>query len=110
MNLDRRYYHEKEIRICFDGRTLYAGTEQHQAHFETEKQITSIFTVNNYEQARQKLTELEQEGFGAVELCGAFGEEKAKELIALTHGKIAIGFVTHLPEQDELFARFFAKG
>ena len=83
--------------------------EQHQAHFETEKQITSIFTVNNYEQARQKLTELEQEGFGAVELCGAFGEEKAKELIALTHGKIAIGFVTHLLEQDELFARFFAK-
>lgn len=83
--------------------------EQHQAHFETEKQITSIFTVNNYEQARQKLTKLEQEGFGAVELCGAFGEEKTKELIVLTHGKIAIGFVTHLPEQNELFARFFAK-
>ncbi|WP_020072393.1 DUF6506 family protein [Faecalispora sporosphaeroides] len=84
--------------------------EQHQARFETEKQITGIFTVKSYEQACRKLTKLEQEGFGAVELCGAFGEEKAKELIALTHGKIAIGFVTHLPEQDELFARFFAKG
>lgn len=84
--------------------------EQHQARFETEKQITCIFTVKNYEQAQKKLAELEQEGFGAVELCGAFGEEKTKELIALTHGKIAIGFVTHLPEQDELFVRFFAKG
>ncbi|WP_283610372.1 DUF6506 family protein [Faecalispora anaeroviscerum] len=84
--------------------------EQHQVCFETEKQITCIFTVKNDQQARQKLAELEQEGFGAVELCGAFGEEKTKELIALTHGKIAIGYVTHLPEQDELFARFFAKG
>lgn len=83
--------------------------EQHQARFETEHQTTCIFSVQNFEQARAKIVELEQEGFGAVELCGAFGEEKAKELIELTHGKIAIGYVVHLPQQDELFARFFQK-
>lgn len=83
--------------------------EQHHARFETERQITCIFTVRDFEQARAKLSELEREGFGAVELCGAFGEEKTKELIELTHGKIAIGYVTHFPQQDELFAAFFQK-
>ena len=54
-----------------------------------------------------KLKELEKEGFGAVELCGAFGPEKAQQLIELTHNKIAIGYVVHNPEQNQLFDAFF---
>ena len=53
--------------------------------------------------------ELQDEGVGAIELCGAFGEEMTRKMIEMTGGKIAIGFVIHLPEQDELFARFFQK-
>ncbi|WP_157803108.1 DUF6506 family protein [Lacrimispora celerecrescens] len=45
---------------------------------------------------------------GAVELYGAFGEEGAQKLIELTNNKIAIGYVTHKPEQDQLFAGFFS--
>ncbi|MEG2203596.1 MAG: DUF6506 family protein [Oscillospiraceae bacterium] len=82
----------------------------HQAQFETEHQMTRICTVRSFDEARERIAALDREGFGAIELCGAFGPEKAAELIALTHNRVAIGFVTHLPEQDALFEQFFAKG
>lgn len=80
----------------------------HQACFETEKQISYIVTVKNFKEACDKITFLESEGVGAVELCGAFGEEGAQILIELTNNRIAIGYVTHKPEQDQLFADFFS--
>ena len=79
----------------------------HQASFEKETMSTHIYTVRSFEEACSKLKELEKEGFGAVELCGAFGPEKAQQLIELTHNKIAIGYVVHNPEQDQLFDAFF---
>lgn len=81
----------------------------HYACFETEKQYTYIYTVRDYEEAKEKVCSLAEEGFGAIELCGAFGEEKTRELIELTGNRVAIGFVTHLEEQDELFVHFFGK-
>lgn len=83
--------------------------QTHQACFETEKQITYIFTVKDFDAAREKVKMLAEEGFGAIELCGAFGKEKTEELIRLTENKAAIGYVTHLPEQDPLFAAFFGR-
>ncbi len=71
----------------------------HQASFEKETMSTHIYTVRSFEEACSKLKELEKEGFGGVELCGAFGPEKAQQLIELTHNKIAIGYVVHNPEQ-----------
>ena len=81
--------------------------EVHQATFETDAMITHIRTATTFEQAKELIAQLCQNGVGAVEVCGAFGEEKARELIALTQGQVPIGFVTHLPEQDPLFSRFF---
>lgn len=82
--------------------------QQHQARFETEKQVTCIYTVRSFEEAYDRLLLLAGEGFGAVELCGAFGEERARKMSELTQEKIAIGYVTHSPEQDALFASFFS--
>ncbi len=82
--------------------------EEHKACFETEKQITYIFTVRSFQEACQKLSLLEGEGVGAIELCGAFGEENAQKMIELTHNKIAIGYATHKSEQDNLFFNFFS--
>ncbi len=81
---------------------------QNQVCFETEKLISCLYTVRNPEEAKTKVTELANEGYGAIELCGAFGSELADELITLTKGKIAIGYVIHNPEQDDLFAKFFS--
>lgn len=82
--------------------------EEHKACFETEKQISYIFTVKSFEEACDKLSFLESEGVGAIELCGAFGEENAQKMIELTHNKIAVGYVTHKSEQDNLFDNFFS--
>lgn len=82
--------------------------EEHNAHFETEQQVSSIFTVKSLEEAGTLLLRLAAEGYGAVELCGAFGEEAARKLIALTHNRIAVGYSVHLPEQNVLFDEFFS--
>ena len=82
--------------------------QEHTAYFETQNQISYIFTVRNFEEACEKLSFLENEGVGAIELCGAFGEKNAQRMIELTNNRIAIGYVTHKPEQDSLFASFFS--
>ena len=76
---------------------------------ETESKHTYIYTVQNWVQAKKRVQDLYQKGCGAIEVCGAFGPEKTKELIALTEGKVAIGYVTHFAEQDALFTAFFGK-
>lgn len=42
-----------------------------------------------------------------IELCGAFGESGAREIIDATCRKIPVGFVTHLDFQDDLFDELF---
>ena len=81
--------------------------EKHQSAYETPGHLTSIFTVNTFEDARKRALQCREEGYGCIELCGAFGEEKTREIIELTGGQMAVGYVIHLPEQDELFERFF---
>lgn len=81
----------------------------HQAMFETASKTTCIFTVRDFEQAKNKVLELKEEGFGALELCGAFGPERAKELFELLGGTVSVGYVTHDPAQDALFAAFFGR-
>ena len=65
-----------------------------------KKKFASILMGGGYRAEHQAVFE--------VEGCGAFGEEKARELITLTEGKLAIGFSVHFPEQDDLFNRFFS--
>ena len=46
-------------------------------------------------------------GVGCIELCGAFGPAGARAVIEATGNRIPVGYVTHLPEQDDLYARAF---
>lgn len=82
-------------------------SKEHNTKFETGNSVTYVCTVNSFEDARNKVLELEKEGVGAIELCGAFGKEKADEIIKLTNNKIAVGYVVHNRQQDELFFNFF---
>lgn len=79
----------------------------HTSEFLVGDSMTSIYTVRDFEEARARVLACAADGFGVIELCGAFGEEKTRELIALTEGKVGIGFVVHLPEQDSIFEHFF---
>lgn len=83
--------------------------EKDRVCFEGEKMLSYVYTVRNFEEAKACVLKLKAEGVGVIELCGAFGKEKAKELIELTGNQMGIGYVVHEKEQDEVFGRFFGE-
>lgn len=66
--------------------------------------------VSTLEQACQVARELQAQGVGCIELCGAFGEAGAQAVIRATGNQIPIGYVTHLPQQDSLYQKVFPAG
>ncbi|MGI5894110.1 MAG: DUF6506 family protein [Candidatus Merdivicinus sp.] len=82
--------------------------EKDTACFETPGGITSIFTVRSLQEAEKRAIECAAEGYGVIELCGAFGEEGASKIREATNDKIGVGYVIHDPAQDDIFAEFFS--
>lgn len=68
-----------------------------------------IIGVADIDEACAVAKELDGKGIDCIELCGAFGEEGAKKVIQATQNKIPIGYITHLPEQDEIYRSAFSK-
>ena len=85
-------------------------TAKDTAVFETEHMISYIFTVTSFEEALKRAVACAEDGVGAIEVCGAFGKEWADKIIAATGNKVAVGYVVHNPEQDELFRQFSEDG
>ena len=77
-------------------------TAKDTAVFETEHMISYIFTVTSFEEALKRAVACAEDGVGA-------DEATADKIIAATGNKVAVGYVVHNPEQDELFRQFFAK-
>lgn len=78
--------------------------------FDPQKDRTSIcdgttmmIGVSNLEQACEEAKNLADQGVSCIELCGAFGEDGARKVIEATGSCLPVGYVVHLPEQDELF-------
>ena len=68
-----------------------------------------IVGVNNMNRALDAACRLVKQGVDCIELCGAFGEDGAREIIAVTENKVPVGYVTHLPMQDRLYEEVFSK-
>lgn len=68
-----------------------------------------IIGVSSIKEAAKIAKELYNDGIGCIELCGAFGEEGAREIIKATDNKIPVGYITHLSEQSEIYAAAFSK-
>ena len=49
------------------------------------------------------------DGVGCIELCGAFGAEGAKRVTDATENKTPVGYVTHLPSQEEPYRSSFLR-
>lgn len=96
---------EKKLACLIMGENY--DTPKHQAAFTTVWGTTYVFTVNNFEGAKAKVLSMIDEGFGTVELCGAFGKEKADELIKLAAGRIAVGYVVYSDEQRAILRKLF---
>lgn len=69
-----------------------------------------IIGVPSVDSACRAAAALAQDGVGCIELCGAFKADDARRVIEATGNSIPVGYVTHLPEQDGIFARVFGNG
>ena len=71
----------------------------------TIKDENAIIGVSSIDEAAEEAKALKKQGVKAMELCGAFGEDGARKIIEATGHEVAVGFVTHFPEDDELFRK-----
>jgi len=81
---------------------------EHTATWDNEDMRTSIFTVGSFEEGKAVVEKIYKEGYGALELCGAFSKEMADAFAEITNHEMAIGYMTHDPALDGAFAKFFA--
>jgi len=86
---------------------ILMGSDNETAEIRTKFAEIFIFTVKNLQEAKEKVINLWQDGYGAIELCGAFGRNFALELISLTNNEVVIGYVVNEPEQNEIIKKFF---
>ena len=66
-----------------------------------------IIGVASMQEASAVAKQLCKDGVDCIELCGAFGPDGARKIIDVTKNKIPIGYMTHLPEQDEVYKEAF---
>lgn len=82
------------------------GTEEHAVLQGGRMQIVSVYDIP---QACAAARALCAEGVGCIELCGGFGPDGTRQVIEATGGKTIIGYVTHLPEQNDLYQAAFGE-
>ena len=68
---------------------------------------SSFIGVRDVDEACSEAVRLESEGVGCIELCGAFGEDGARRVMDAVGMRIPVGYIVHLPEMDEAYARAF---
>ena len=82
------------------------------AGYDPEKDMeqveTHILTVRNPDEAVALAKRLGEEGFGAIEVCGAFGEELAKKMYEAAGCKVPVGYVTTPQDQFEKALAFWS--
>ncbi len=78
--------------------------EDHAAIHGGSAQIVGVSSV---EEACRAAEDLLAQGVGCIELCGAFGPEGARAVIAATGNRIPVGYVAHLPEQNAVYRAAF---
>ena len=79
------------------------------AVLETDAVETHIMTVNTPEQAVALAKDLSQQGFGAIEVCGAFGEELARRMFEATGKQVSVGYVTCPQDEKQLSDHFWSQ-
>lgn len=78
------------------------------ARLDLEQIETHILTVRNPGEAVALAKRLGEEGFGSIEVCGAFGEELAKKMYEATGNKVPVGYVATPPDQFEKALAFWS--
>ena len=69
-----------------------------------------IITVRSPEEAVKKARELADEGFGALEVCGAFGENMAREMYQAADRRLTVSYVVCPKDQEEASLQLWGPG
>lgn len=78
------------------------------ARLDTAGKETHILTVRNPQEAVELAKKLAENGFGAIEVCGAFGEELAKKMYEATSCTVPVGYVVTPEDQFEKALKFWS--
>lgn len=78
-------------------------------HAEIRNGDAQIIGVADLKEAIGVARRLQEEGIDCIELCGAFGEAGARAIIRATDNRLPVGYITHLPEQDDVYRAAFSK-
>ena len=78
------------------------------ARLDTAGKETHILTVRNPKEAVELAKKLADNGFGAIEVCGAFGEELARQMYEATGCTVPVGYVVTPEAQFEKALKFWS--
>jgi hypothetical protein len=97
------------IDFLFIFRTDGCDPARHRSVIDTPEGNVTTVGVDSVDQACAVAAEAHAAGSAHfIELCGDFGEEGCRRVIAAVEGKLPVGFVTFFPEEeikvDALFA------
>ena len=73
--------------------------EKDNARINKAKKEGHILTVKNPDEAIELAKRLKEEGFGAIEVCGAFGEKNEKRMYEATDKTVPVCYVV-TPEEE----------
>ena len=80
-----------------------------QARFDTSLREGHMLTVRNPQEAVALAKKLADEGFGAIEVCGAFGPKLAREMYEATGCRVPVSYVVAGEGQLEQVIAFWSK-
>ncbi len=66
--------------------------EIHNLKMESDELDTTVVGVSNMKEACDQAKKMADSGIAFIELCSAFDEEKANEIVSAVNGKIPVGF------------------
>ena len=77
------------------------------ARLDHAKVENHILTVRTPEEAVAKARQLADEGFGVIEVCGAFGEALARQMYDAADHRLTVSYVVTPPDQLEATLKFW---
>lgn len=68
-----------------------------------------LLSVRSEQEAIEKAKDLADNGFGAIEVCGAFGEELARKMYDAVQHRLTVGYVVCSPDQEQALEQFWSE-
>ena len=83
--------------------------EQHNALFQTGNIKNHILTVRDEKEALTKVSDLIRDGFGVLEVCGAFSPDLVQVMRKAAGSRLCIGAVAYRPEDEAALEQYWGE-